>query len=474
VSRDRWWRAAATVALAAACYGNTLANDFVWDDRLSAVAAADVGTVLGQRTGPYYRPVVMLSFVVDRAVWGTSAFGFHLTNLLAHAGVGILVGELALVLGATGGAALAASLLFVAHPVQTEAVSYVSGRTDVLCALFVLGALLVWRRARRAADGWAIASAALVLAALGCKETALLVPLVFLVPGAHPLTNSPSPWVPIAAAIVWAIGWALTAAPATELTGVGGRLPAVAAMGLEYARLLAWPSDLHLERFVVVPGRPLAMVAAQWATVMLLLAVLVRAASRVRGGSTALALALATYLPASGIVPVYPAIADRALFAAEHFLYLPLCALVPLLVVWAHRDLPDARVAAALVVVLLAAWMSLTIARNCDWRDEETLFTHTLRYDPPTARVWYDLGNLRLATGKPAEAERLYRAALVRDPRDAAIHLNLGIALQRQNRRVEAATYYEEALRLDPSLARAFQRPQSNEAPGESRRTPRP
>src|SRR6185503_13123674 len=170
VSLGGWWRAAATVALAAACYGNTLLNDFVWDDRLSAVAAADVGTVLKQRTGPYYRPVVMFSFLVDRAAWGTSAFGFHLTNLLAHAGVGFLVGELALVLGATPGAALAASLLFVAHPVQTEAVSYVSGRTDVLCALFVLGALLVWRRARRAADGWAIASAALVLAALGCKE----------------------------------------------------------------------------------------------------------------------------------------------------------------------------------------------------------------------------------------------------------------------------------------------------------------
>jgi len=407
-------------------------------------------------------------------LWGTSAFGFHLTNLLAHAAVGSLVGTFAEVLGATPGAALAASLLFVAHPVQTEAVSYVSGRTDVLCALFVLGALLVWRRARRAADGWAIASAALVLAALGCKETALLVPLVFLVPGGHPLATPPRPWLPIAAAIVWATGWALTAAPAAALTGVGSRLPAVAAMGLEYARLLAWPSDLHLERFVVVPGRPLAMVAAQLATVVLLLAVLVHAASRVRGGAVALALAGATYLPASGVVPVYPAVADRALFAAEHFLYLPLCGLVPLLVVWARRDFPDARVAAALVVVLLAAWTPLTIARNRDWRDEETLFTHTLRYDPPTARVWYDLGNLRLATGKSAEAERLYRAALVRDPRDAAIHLNLGIALQRQNRRVEAATSYEEALRLDPSLARASQRPQSNEAPGASRRTPRP
>ena len=458
MSRGGWWRAAATVALAAACYGNTLANDFVWDDRLSAVAPGEVGTILTHRMGPYYRPLVMLSFLADRSVWGTSPFGFHLTNLLAHAGVGWLVGAFAQALGATPGVALAASLLFVAHPVQTEAVSYVSGRTDVLGALFVLGALLAWRRARRAVDGWAVASAALVLAALGCKETAVLVPLVFLVPGAHPLATPPHPWLPLAAASVWAIGWALTAAPTTAFAGLDVRLPAVAAMVLEYARLLVWPGDLHLERFVVVPGRSLAVVAAQWVAVALLVAVLARGASRVRGGAVALALAIALYLPASGIVPVYPAVADRALFAAEHFLYLPLCALVPLAVTWARRHVGDSRIAAACVLVCLVVWTPLTIARNRDWRDERTLFTHTLRYDPPTARVWYDLGNVHLAAGDPAGAERLYREAIARDPRDAAVHLNLGIALQRQSRRDEAATSYAEALRLDPTLARAFGR----------------
>jgi hypothetical protein len=453
VNPGGWWRAAAIVALAAACYGNTLANDFVWDDRLTAVAPADPT----KRTGAYYRPVVMLSFAVDRAVWGERPAGFHLTNLLAHAGVGWLVGAFAQALGAVPGAALAASLLFVAHPVQTEAVSYVSGRTDVLCALFVLAALLAWRRARGALDRWAVVTAALTLAALGCKETALLVPLVLLVPGASPAAHPPRPWLPIAVALAWAIGWTVTAAEGTTLGGLGARLPAVAAIAVDYARLLAWPSDLHLERFVAVPGRSAGVVLAMWAAVVVLLGALVALALRTRT-LVALALALATYLPASGVVPVYPAIADRALFAAEHFLYLPLCGLVPLLVLGARRALPPA-VAAGLVVALVAVWTPVTIARNRDWRDERTLFTQTLRYDPPVARVWYDLGNVRLADGDPVEAERLYRAALARAPRDGAIHLNLGIALQRQGRGVEASAAYAEAVRLDPTLARAFQRP---------------
>ena len=59
---------------------------------------------------------------------------------------------------------------------QTEAVTYVSGRTDVLCALWTLAGLLAWRRARRAADAWAVLSTLTFLAALRCKEAAALNP----------------------------------------------------------------------------------------------------------------------------------------------------------------------------------------------------------------------------------------------------------------------------------------------------------
>jgi hypothetical protein len=459
VSGEGWRRAAATLVVAVACYANTLGNDLVWDDRLGPAVAGDAGAAALARTGAYYRPLVMLSLVADRLAGGGSSVVFHATNLLAHASVAWLVGTLVRALGAGPTTALVASLLFVAHPLQTEAVSYVSGRTDVLCAAFALAALLAWRRAERPFDGAALATAVLVLAALGCKETALLVPLVLLVPGANPRVPPPRPWAALGVTAVWAVAWAAASGGSGGgLGGVAPRLPAIAAALLTHVRLLIWPGDLHLERFVPVAGWSAGTALAMWLAVVVLGVGLVRLALVVSGGLVLLAFAVATYLPASGVVPVYPAIADRALFAAEHFTYLPLCGLVPLVVGAAARVL-SARVLAGVAALVLAAWVPLVVARNRDWRDEETLFRHTLRYAPPAARVWYDLANLRLAAGDPVEAERLYRDAIARAPRDGAIHLNLGIALQRQGRRADAQAEYEAALRLDPSLARAFQRP---------------
>jgi hypothetical protein len=454
VSVARWRRAALVLALAAACYANTLGNALVWDDRL----VADSPGAQLERSGAYWRPLVMLSFRVDRTLGGGAAWPYHLTNLLAHATVGWLVGELAAALGAAPEVALASALLFVAHPLQTEAVSYASGRTDVLCAGFALGALLVWRRARRPFDAAALGTAALVAAALACKETAVLVPLVLLFPGAQPADPRPRPWATLAVAVAWVVLFTAGGAPELRLADLPSRLPAVAAVAWSYLGLLVWPSDLHLERFVAVTGWSPAAAIAMWSGLVVLLGAAAWAAGRVPGGAVLLGFAVATYLPVSGVVPIYPAVADRVLFAAEHLAYLPLCGLVPLLTGLAAWGLP-VRIGVLATAVLLAAWVPVVAARNRDWRDEETLFRHTLRYDPPAARVWYDLGNLRLAAGDPVEAERLYREAVKRAPGDGAVRLNLGIALQRQGRHAEARAAYAEALRLDPSLAAAFGAP---------------
>ena len=140
------WRWVILLAVGLALYAGTLWNGFVWDDLLTAVPSRPLGEVLTQRTGMYYRPLVMLSFALDRAVWGDLPAGFHLTNLLLHVAAAGLLATLAAAVGLGAGASLAAALVFLAHPVQSEAVTYVSGRTDVLCALFALLGFLAWRR----------------------------------------------------------------------------------------------------------------------------------------------------------------------------------------------------------------------------------------------------------------------------------------------------------------------------------------
>lgn len=458
VPRRPWSRAALIAALAAAAYAGTLWNDLVWDDRLSAIAPT-----LAPRPGQWWRPVVMATFAAELAIHGGTPAAMHATNVVLHAAVAVLLERWARTLGLPPAAALLAALAFAVHPVQSEAVAYVSGRTDLLCALFVLSALLVWRGARRATDGRACLTTALLLLALGSKEAALLVPLVLVAPGVHPGPERPRPVLPLAAALAWGALFASRTSLELPSGGVLARLPAMAEMALDYLRLLVWPSDLHLERFVAVAGRGTAHAVLVVLGAAAALALAVGVARRVPDGVVSLALLGATYLPVAGVVPVYPAIADRALFAAEHFLYLPLLGAAPLAAGGAVRSWParwGRRPAWAIGAVVLATWTALTVARVREWRDEETLYRHTLAYEPPAARVWYNLGNLRLAAGDAAEAARLFAAALAREPASAATHLNLGIALARLGRTDEALRHYAEALRLDPGLAAAF-RPRS-------------
>ena len=453
------WRWVILLGVGLALYAGTLWNGFVWDDLLTAVPSRPLGEVLTQRTGMYYRPLVMLSFALDRAVWGDLPAGFHLTNLLLHVAAAGLLATLAAAVGLGAGASLAAALVFLAHPVQPEAVTYVSGRTDVLCALFALLGFLAWRRARGPFDAWAVAAGAAFAAALLSKEAAVLLPLALLLPGAHPVASPPRPILPIAVAGVWAVLLATRAAPALLLADLPARLPTIAMAALEYARLLVWPSGLHLERFTAVTGTSPGTAVTILTASLALLAGLVLLARRAPAGWLFLAIALLAYAPVSGIVPVYPAIATRALFTPEHFLYLPLLGLVPLVIGFVARAWPPRAAAAlpAVVVTLVAVWGAVVVDRNRDWRDEDTLFRHTIRWNPPTARVWFNLGNLALRRGHLEEAADRYRAALAREPNDGAAHLNLAITLDRTEPfTADAEEHYRKALESDPTLREAY------------------
>jgi hypothetical protein len=132
---------------------------------------------------PFYRPLAILSFAADHAVWGISSIGFHLTNLLLHLGCVLMVWRLVLHFSGDRATALAAALIFGIHPVHTEAVVWISGRFDMLVCACSLGSVLCflrWRVRENASVCWCVASLCLYIAGLGAKETALVTP-VFIV-----------------------------------------------------------------------------------------------------------------------------------------------------------------------------------------------------------------------------------------------------------------------------------------------------
>src|SRR5439155_10644 len=154
----RWAAGAALLALVV--YATSLQNGLVLDDADAIVENAATrdplawkrlllasSWVASDRPTTSYRPLTTWTFAVNRAVHGERPFGYHLVNVLGHAGVAALVVCFGGTLGLPATTAGLAGVLFAVHPVNSEAVAAVVGRAEVLSAGLALLALIAWRRA---------------------------------------------------------------------------------------------------------------------------------------------------------------------------------------------------------------------------------------------------------------------------------------------------------------------------------------
>src|SRR2546427_452759 len=172
--------AALLVAAVAIAFGNALQNEFVYDDRLLIVDNPAVRAPLTDLHAlAFYRPLRTLSYRVDYAVGGLDPRIFHAMNLVYHAATTVLVSAVLTRVGASPVAATTGALLFAVHPVQTDSVTYASGRRDVLCGLFFTAGFLAYLRYRdsRRRSALVAALSCYVLAILA-KEMAITLPIV--------------------------------------------------------------------------------------------------------------------------------------------------------------------------------------------------------------------------------------------------------------------------------------------------------
>jgi hypothetical protein len=172
------------LVLACAAYWPVLSLDHLgWDTwpLLLTSRIASVGDLAGSFTeklmdgryphGDFYRPVLSLSIALDRAIWGTRAFGFHLTDLLLLLLTTVAVYALGRRLLGDAWAALAACALFALHPLHFESLPATARRADALANLFTLLALL---RLPARGGGRGVCAGLLALLAVGSKESGVL------------------------------------------------------------------------------------------------------------------------------------------------------------------------------------------------------------------------------------------------------------------------------------------------------------
>jgi hypothetical protein len=129
-------------------YVTSFGNQFVWDDeqfiyKNAYVTTFDLQRIFTESTtsgagigSDYYRPITTLSFAIDANLWGLHPLPFHLTNTTLHASAGIFIFLLLLQVGLNRKVSFLISAVFLTHPLQTEAVTYINSRGDSLYTFF--------------------------------------------------------------------------------------------------------------------------------------------------------------------------------------------------------------------------------------------------------------------------------------------------------------------------------------------------
>ena len=426
--------------MVALAYAPTLWNGLVWDDlpsiaenpRLRTIGAATA--YLFGAEGAYYRPLVFLAYAGEQAVWGTAAFGYHLTNLLLHLSNVLLLRVLARRSGVCEVAALLGAAVFALHPVQTDAVAYVSGRTDLLMtagALLSCTALLGQGPALARGLGAAAAGAVAMLS----KESGYA--LVVLWPwlawrhasrGRERLALV-APGVAAALMLLALRPAALPeAAPAISLT----RLAAVGQALVTYGHVLAWPIDLQIDRLTALPGSTDAL-AAGLLVLMAALALMGWGLAQRGAVGDWTAWTVAFYLPVANLLALYP---GHRRPRAVHPRAQPVrtagrrgrAGRIGAARAGAELAPVTRRAALAVTVLLLVFWAGRSAVRCVAWHDEEALFGAAVAAGSASPRVWYNYGNALLQHGAVAQAADVLEGAAQRAPGDAAIWTNLGVA----------------------------------------------
>ena len=415
----------------AAVWLNAFGGAFVYDDLniLNAPLPENPRELVAQLAAGI-RPLVQLSFLLDRALWGESAAGYHAIGLALHIGSVLLVLAMVSRLAPTRpGVAFWTALLFLVHPIATESVTYVSGRATAAMAFFYLAAVNLHLRERR---GWALAA---FVAALACKEIAITLPLaLWLVDRSR--TPAPTPpaagfrrslpfWVVLggylaAAALHPRYAYLLEASLAVRpmLDNLAAQANAIA-----YALLLfVDPTRLSLVHDLEVVT---SFADARTLGSLALLAALPAAAFACGGRLEKLGVLwfFLQLLPAHSVLPRFELLSERNLYLAAPGLFLVIASLGCRL---AARARPGARrLVTAAAIALVVALGVATISRNALYGDPRALWEDAVAKSPASSVARTNLGFVRYAAGDLDGAIADFRAALALDRNNPVAHANL-------------------------------------------------
>lgn len=454
----------------------------------------------------YYRPFLFLTFALNYIISGTAPLGYHLVSNGLHILNAILIFFLLLSIFRNKFVAFWSAFLWLVHPLQTEAVTYISGRGDPLNVFFMLSALSLFIYKEKNGLqflGFKIFPALFLILALLSRETAIVFPFLLMILYISFISKErfikslkqalfkALPYFSIV--LIYGIlrltvlnfdntlNFYSKANPYTESFFI--RMYTFLNVLLTYAKLMILPLGQHMERSVTIYTHFFNWPVVSSFTIAVVVFWILRSLykkeiknskffgegsrakpeisveiqnSHFRLWFFAVGWFFVNLGPTSGITPI-----NAQLY--EHWLYLamlgPIILAVYYLDIFRKRYLKMVSIAVLVLLLVFVSFFSiLSIKRNILWGDPIKFFEDILKYEPDGARINNNLGNLFYDKGEEKRAEEYYWKAVSVEDNFPQPHFNLGDILQSRNDMRGAIVEFEKAIEIDPNFPYAYQK----------------
>ncbi len=481
-------------ALTLLAYANILNNSLFLDDldfivnnaylrdwRYFPRLFSESMTAGAAKTGDYYRPMMQVLFLSGYSLWELNPMGYHLLSIFFHAANGYLLYRLILAVCGEFSAALAAALIFIVHPAQTEAVASASALGILLGLFFGLAALLLHMKRNVRATALALVAAALAILS---KETMVVLPGMIFLASYFFLRSGETESARFRKSL-------LDAAPYLAIAGIyvalrftilnfGGtgnlfradnvftaswtaRLYTFLDAFKELIQITVWPTPLFMERSTLIPvyltplAGPVLFGAALFTGMIAAGAVLAFRRPGSLGGRMAAA-GLFWFLFC--MVPVSNVIIPISTTIVESWLYMPIAGLLIglsglALSLRTNAGGPRFRIAgsgagAAALALLIALCLYKTVTQNRVWNNPVAFYEHNLAHAPESARFRNNLAMAYSDQKRYPEAIEQYQKAILSNDQYPETHHNLALLYLETGNAASAEREFHRAIEMNP------------------------
>ncbi|HQO57720.1 MAG TPA: tetratricopeptide repeat protein [Candidatus Omnitrophota bacterium] len=508
INENNWLRKAArnsrALALITLCavgiliYSNSLNGEFCFDDHAFILNSAAVQR--GPRDVPalwrefHVRLVVGMSYALNYWLGGRNAVGYHILNLLVHVLASVAVFYLILfsyatpVLRETRHSAIGqriafwAAMVFLCHPVQTQAVSYITQRASSIVTLFYLLVLIFYVKYRLNHRGVFLAGF-IGAAALGLlsKQSMLTAPAVIAVydllffGGAKIRGGHAVKALGLSLAVSLLLLWAVRLEPAGSAYQYQGLVSwerfdarylwTEINVLRTYLRLLALPVAQNFDYDYPVAGGFLEPATFFSFLLLLMLAVV---AFRSRRGAREVSFCIFWFFATTAVEALSVVFGNRGVIY-EHWLYMPMAGFSWFLSYIAFRAVKSPVHYQRIMMSVVLLFGALTFRRNMVWEKELYLWQDVLKKAPSNPGAYFAFGELCQRQGRTPVAEEYYRKAVAlyyarKQPFDATtkvllsrIYNNLGLLSRERDNPEAAVVFFQKAIRVNPNHAGPYQ-----------------